>query len=102
MRDYLKWNKLHQISEIGTEAFMRNKSEKFGFYRVFRGKNMDCVPENHVQFSREYDVDRSVNSALSYVKDETVLDSWIDEIKLLSSLMTPSFAISSVIPVNMR
>ena len=70
---------VRQISEIRTEAFASNKQGKFGFYRVFRGENTDCLLRKslrrlRVQFPKEYDVDRSVNSALFYVKDETVLD----------------------------
>ena len=71
---------VRQISEIRTEAFAsNNKQEKFGFYEVFRGENTDTLLRKslgrlRVQFPKEYDVDRSVNSALFYVKDETVLD----------------------------
>ena len=94
---------IHQISEIRTEAFASNKQEKFGFYGVFRGENTDCLLRKslrllRVQFPKEHDVDRSVNSALLYVKDETVLEFcqfYMDEIKLLSSLKTSSFAINS-------
>ena len=55
-----------QISEIKTEAFSSNKREKFGFYGVFRGKNTDCLLRKslccvHIQFSKELDVERSVN-----------------------------------------
>ena len=68
-----------QISEIKTKAFPSNKREKFGFYGVFRRKNTDCLLRKslccvRVQFPKEHDVERSVNSALFYVKDETVLD----------------------------
>ena len=91
-----------QISEIRTEAFASNKQEKFGFYGVFRGENMDCLLRKslrplRVQFPKEYDVDRSVNSALFYVKDVTVLEFYMDEIKLLSSLKTSSFTINSLL-----
>ena len=92
---------IHQISEISTEAFASNKQEKFGFYRIFRGENTDCLLRKslrlRVQFPKEHDVDRSVNSALFYMKDETVLEfcqCYMDEIKLLSSLKTSSFAIN--------
>ena len=85
---------VHQISEIRSEAFASNKREKFGFYGFFRGENTDCLLRKslrllRVQFPKEYDVDRSVNSALFYVKDETVLEFcqfYMDEIKLLPSL----------------
>ena len=94
-----------QISEIRTEAFASNKRDKFGFYGVFRGENTDCLLRKsfrllRVQFPKEYDVDRSVNSALFYMKDETVLEFcefYMDEIKLLSSLQTLSFAINSLV-----
>ena len=90
----LKMGPVHQISEIRTEAFGSNKREKFGFYGVFRGENTDCLLRKslrllRVQFPKKYDVDRSVNSALFNVKDETVLEFcqfYMDEIKLLSSL----------------
>ena len=96
---------VHQISEIRTEAFASNKREKYGFYGVFRGENTDCLLRKslrllHVQFPKEYDVDRSVNSALFYVKDETVLEFsqfYMDEIKLLSSLKTLSFTTHSLV-----
>ena len=70
---------VRQISEIRTEAFASNKQGKFGFCGVFRGENTDCLLRKslrrlRVQFLKEYDVDRSVNSAPFYVKDETVLD----------------------------
>ena len=70
---------VRQIPEIKTEAFASNKQEKFGFYEVFRGENTDCLLRKsfrrlRVQFPKEYDVDRSINSALFYAKDETVLD----------------------------
>ena len=94
---------IRQISEIRTEAFASNKQEKFGFYRVFCGENTDCLLRKSlrhlcVQFPKEHDVDRSVNSALFYVKDETVLEFcqfYMDEIRLLFSLKTSSFAINS-------
>ena len=76
----LKMGPVHQISEIRSEAFASNKREKFGFYGFFRGENTDCLLRKslrllRVQFPKEYDVDRSVNSALFfYVKDETVLE----------------------------
>ena len=93
---------VRQISEIRTEAFASNKREKFGLYRVFRGENTDCLLRKslrrlRVQFPKEYDVDTSVNSALFYVKDVTVLEFYMDEIKLLFSLKTSSFAINSLV-----
>ena len=93
---------VHQISEIRAKAFASNKREKFGFYGVFRGENTDCLLRKslcrlRVQFPKEYDVDRSVNSALFYVKDETVLEFYMDEIKLSSSLKASSFAINSLV-----
>ena len=93
---------VRQISEFRTEAFTSNKREKFGFYGVFRGENTDCLLRKslrylRVQFPKEYDADRSVNSALFYVKDVTVLEFYMDEIKLLSSLKTSSFAINSLV-----
>ena len=99
----LKMRPIHQVSEIRTEAFASNKQEKFRFYGVFRGENTDWLLRKslrllRVQFPKEHDVDRSVNSALFYVKDETVLEFcqfYMDEIKLLSSLKTSSFAINS-------
>ena len=86
---------VRQISETRTEAFASNKPEKFGFYGVFRGENTDCLLRKslrrlRVQFPKEYDVDRSVNSVLFYVKDVIVLEFYMDEIKLLSSLKTLS------------
>ena len=75
----LKMRPIHQNSGIRTEAFASNKQEKFGFYGVFRGENTDCLLRKslrllRVQFPKEHDLDRSVNSALFYVKDETVLE----------------------------
>ena len=101
----LKMGPVHQISEIRTEVHASNKREKFGFDGVFRGENTDCLLRKslrllHVQFPKEYDVDRSVNIALFYVKDETVLEFCqfdMDEIKLLSSLKMSSFAINSLV-----
>ena len=70
----------------------------------FAEKNTDCLLRKslcclRVQFPKEYDVERSVNSALVYVKDETILDLLMDEIKLLSLLKTSSFAINSVVTI---
>ena len=70
---------VRHISEIRTEAFASNKREKFGFYGVVRGENTYCLLRKslcrlHVQFPKECHVERSVNSALFYVKDLTVLD----------------------------
>ena len=72
MRDYIKWNLYTKFQRSGLKR-SREISEKSLVSTVsFAGKTRTVCCENHVQFPREYDVDRSVNSALSYVKDETL------------------------------
>ena len=82
----LKMQPVHQISEIGTEAFSSKKREKFGFYGLFRGKNTDCVQRKSLCVF-VFNSPKSIlltdlsNHAIFNVIDEIVQDG---EIKLLS------------------
>ena len=105
MQDYLKWNLYTKFQRSRLKRLRVISERSFVSTWSFAGKTWIACCKNPC-FVFEYnspksmmltDVDRSVNGALFYVKDETVLDLWRDKIKLLSLLKTTSFAISSLV-----
>ena len=81
MRDFLKWDldAKFQRSELKRSRVISERS--LVSTGSFAGKTRTAYCENpchlRVPFPKEYDVDRSVNSAFFYVKDETVQRFWI-------------------------
>ena len=79
MGAYLKWDVYAKFQRSGLKRSQVISERSFVSTGSLPEKNTDCLLRKsfcclRVQFPKEYDVERSVNSALFYVKDETVLD----------------------------
>ena len=79
MGDYLKWDMYAKFQRSRLKRSRVISERSLVSTGSFAEKNTDCLLRKslcclRVQFPKEYDVERSVNSALFYVKDVPVLD----------------------------